>query len=108
MNRCKIIIQDEVNVKIDGLDVEIRRKIANKLKWAVPYARYLPQYKLGRWDGKVGFFGLGGNGYVNHLDVIIQLLNDYGIEIEESQNLTPMIGSTISIEASSCSRFFAS
>lgn len=83
MNRCKIIIQDEVNVKIDGLDVDIRRKIANKLKWAVPYARYLPQYKLGRWDGKVGFFGLGGNGYVNHLDVIIQLLNDYGIEIEE-------------------------
>ena len=81
--RCKIIINDEVNVKIEGLPVEIRRKIANKMKYEVPYARYLPQYKLGRWDGKVGFFGLGGNGYVNHLDTIINLLQESGVEIEQ-------------------------
>ena len=81
--RCKIIINDEVNVKIEGLPVEIRRKIANKMKYEVPYARYLPQYKLGRWDGKVGFFGLGGNGYVNHLDTIISILQESGVEIEE-------------------------
>ena len=81
--RCKIIINDEVNVKIEGLPVEIRRKIANKMKYEVPYARYLPQYKLGRWDGKVGFFGLGGNGYVNHLDTIINLLAESGVEIEQ-------------------------
>ena len=80
--RCKIIITDEVNVKIEGLPVDVRRKIANKLKFSVPYARYLPQYKLGRWDGKVGFFGLGGNGYVNHLDKIIEYLNESGVEIE--------------------------
>jgi len=43
----------------------------------------LPQYKLGRWDGKVGFFGLGGNGYVNHLDTIINLLTESGVEIEQ-------------------------
>ena len=81
--RCKIIISDEVNVKIEGLPVEVRRKIANKFKFQVPYARYLPQYKLGRRDGTVGFFGLGGNGYVNHLDKIIQYLNEAGVEIEE-------------------------
>ena len=81
--RCKIINNDEVNVKIEGLPVEIRRKIANKMKYEVPYARYLPQYKLGRWDGKVGFFGLGGNGYVNHLDTIINILQESGVEIEE-------------------------
>ena len=81
--RCKIIINDEVNVKIEGLPVEIRRKIANKMKYEVPYARYLPQYKLGRWDGKVGFFGLGGNGYVNHLDTIINLLQESGVEVEQ-------------------------
>ena len=81
--RCKIIINDEVNVKIEGLPVEIRRKISNKMKYEVPYARYLPQYKLGRWDGKVGFFGLGGNGYVNHLDTIINLLQESGVEIEQ-------------------------
>ena len=58
MVSCRIVIQDEVNVKVENLPVEYRRKIANKLKFAVPYARYLPQYKLGRWDGKINFFGI--------------------------------------------------
>lgn len=84
--RCKITIADEVNVKIHNLPVDVRRKIANKLKFTVPYARYLPQYKLGRWDGKIGFFGLGGNGFVNHLDVIINLLHQSGIEIDEVED----------------------
>ena len=34
--RCKIVIADEVNVKIEGLPVDVRRKIANKFKFAVP------------------------------------------------------------------------
>ena len=41
----------------------------------------MPQYKLGRWDGKVAFFGLGGTGYVNHLDVVSDILNRQGVEI---------------------------
>ena len=70
MASCKLIIEDEVNIKLEGVTVDVRRKLSNALKFEVPYARYMPQYKLGRWDGKVGFFGLGGSGYVNHLDVI--------------------------------------
>ena len=84
--RCKITIADEVNVKIHNLPVDVRRKIANKLKFTVPYARYLPQYKLGRWDGKIGFFGLGGNGFVNHLDVIVNLLHQNAVEIDEVED----------------------
>ncbi len=83
MISCRIIIQDEVNVKVENLPVEYRRKIANKLKFQVPYARYLPQYKLGRWDGNVAFFGIGGTGYVNHLDIIVNTLVDAGVEIAE-------------------------
>ena len=83
MVSCRIIIQDEVNVKVENLPVEYRRKIANKLKFAVPYARYLPKYKLGRWDGKINFFGIGGTGYVNHLDIIVNTLVDAGVEIAE-------------------------
>ena len=30
--KCKIIIKDEVNFKVEGLPVDIRRKLANKLK----------------------------------------------------------------------------
>ena len=75
MATCKLIIEDEVNIKLEGLDVDVRRKLANSLKFEVPYARYMPQYKLGRWDGKVAFFGIGGTGYVNHLDTITEVLS---------------------------------
>ena len=86
MPSCRLIIQDEVNIKIDGLPVDVRRKISNALKFEVPYARYMPQYKLGRWDGKVGFFGLGGSGYVNHLDTINSVLHKCGVQIDEIED----------------------
>mgnify|MGYP001577926680 FL=1 len=78
---CKLIIEDEVNIKIEGLDVDVRRKLANALKFEVPYARYMPQYKLGRWDGKVAFFSIGGTGYVNHLDTIFSILQRNKVQI---------------------------
>jgi len=81
MPTCKLIIEDEVNIKLEGLDVDVRRKVSNALKFEVPYARYMPQYKLGRWDGKVAFFGIGGTGYVNHLDKIVEVLNKNSVEI---------------------------
>jgi len=86
MKTCKLVIEDEVNIKIEGLDVDIRRKLSNALKFEVPYARYMPQYKLGRWDGKVAFFGLGGTGYVNHLDTISNVLHKQGVEIVDIED----------------------
>ena len=86
MTSCKIVIHDEVNLKVEGLPVDIRRKIANKLKFQVPYARYLPQYKLGRWDGTVGFFGLGGSGYINHLETILEVLHSNGVEVADIED----------------------
>ncbi len=47
----------------------------------------MPQYKLGRWDGTTTFFGLGGNGYLNHLDVILGILEECGVDIEEIEDL---------------------
>lgn len=81
MASCKLIIEDEVNIKLEGLDVDVRRKIANALKFEVPYAKHMPQYKLGRWDGKVAFFGISGTGYVNHLDVVCDILQKNNVEI---------------------------
>ena len=82
MPSCKLIIKDEVNIKFDGLSVETRRKIVNKLKDELPYARHMPAYKLGRWDGTKTFFGIGGTGYLAHLDVILPIIEDSGYEIE--------------------------
>ena len=86
MATCKLIIEDEVNIKLEGLAVDVRRKLANSLKFEVPYARYMPQYKLGRWDGKVAFFGIGGTGYVNHLDTIVDVLTKQGVEIVDIED----------------------
>ena len=81
MRSCKLIIEDEVNIKLEGLDVDMRRKISAALKFEVPYAKHMPQYKLGRWDGKVAFFGIGGTGYVNHLDVVQGVLERNDVQI---------------------------
>lgn len=86
MTSCKLIIRDEVNIKFEGLPVEVRRKISNSLKFELPYARHMPQYKLGRWDGTTTFFGLGGNGYLNHLDVILAILDECGVEVADIED----------------------
>ena len=82
LSKCKLIIKDEVNIKVEGLDVVTRRKIVNKLKFDLPYARHMPAYKLGRWDGTKTYFGIGGNGYLTHLDVILPIIEQDGYEIE--------------------------
>lgn len=86
MTNCKLIIEDEVNIKFEGLDVDVRRKLVNALKFEIPYAKHMPQYKLGRWDGKVAFFGIGGTGYVNHLDVIVDILQKNNVQIADIED----------------------
>lgn len=82
MRQCKIIVKDEVNIKIEGLDLDMRRKLVNQFKYAVPYARYLPAVRLGRWDGKVAFFQLGGSTYVNLIPEILETLDKHGWDVE--------------------------
>jgi hypothetical protein len=48
----------------------------------VPYARYLPAVRLGRWDGKVSYFQMGGSTYVNLLPEILPVLDAEGYDIE--------------------------
>ena len=82
MKRCTIQINDEVNIKIEGLDLDARRALVNRFKYDIPYARYLPAVRLGRWDGKASFFQLGGSTYVNLLPEIIPILEQYNYDIE--------------------------
>jgi superfamily II DNA or RNA helicase len=79
---CKIIIRDEVNCKIEGLDADTRRRLVAKFKYEVPYARYLPSVRLGRWDGKIAYFQLGGSTYINLLPEVIEYLTDRNWEFE--------------------------
>ena len=88
MKLCTIQIKDEVNIKLDGLDLEVRRNLVNSFKYDVPYARYLPAVRLGRWDGKVSYFQMGGGTYVNLLPEIIPILEkfNYDIELDDQRN----------------------
>ena len=64
MRTCVIRILDEVNAKIVGLEVTTRNRLAKELKFFMPYAFHVPAYKLGRWDGCVSFFSIGGGTFV--------------------------------------------
>lgn len=80
--QAKLIIKDEVNVKIEGLDLVTRKKLVDKFKYEIPGARYQPSVRLGRWDGKVAFFQLGGSTYINLLPEILPLLENYNYDVE--------------------------
>jgi superfamily II DNA or RNA helicase len=86
MTSCVIHIRDEVNIKISGLEVSTRRKLEKQFKYFQPWAYHSPAYKLGRWDGCVSFFSLGGSSYFNLLDQILPTLVDEGYHIDIDDN----------------------
>jgi superfamily II DNA or RNA helicase len=82
MRTAILTIRDEVNVKIEGLELGERKALVDKFKFEIPGARYLPAVRLGRWDGKVSFFQLGGGTYINLLPEILPWLEERGYDVE--------------------------
>ena len=82
MKECKLIIKDEVNVKLEGLELGDRKTLMKMFEFEVPGARYLPSVRLGRWNGKTSYFALGGSTYINLLPEILPLLDQAGYDIE--------------------------
>ena len=81
MRTATIIIKDEVNIKIEGLELDARKKLVNTFKYEMPGARYLPAVRLGRWDGKIAYFQLGGSTYTNLLPEIVPILESFNYDI---------------------------
>lgn len=90
MKECKVIVKDEVNVKLEGLDLPDRKTLMKMFEYEIPGARYLPSVRLGRWNGKVSYFSLGGSTYINLLPEILPLLDQagYDIELEDLRDYT--------------------
>jgi len=82
MSITKLIIQDEVNCKFEGLDPACRRKMVQSLEFILPYARHTPAFKLGRWDGKMSFCDIGARSYLNLLDILLPIVQEHGYEVE--------------------------
>lgn len=91
MKKAKFIIKDEVNLKIEGLDPDIRRKLTSMFKYEIPGARFTPAVKLGRWDGKVSYFQLSGSTYINLIPEIIPVIEQSGYQVELVDNRNPPI-----------------
>ena len=85
MNITKLIIKDEVNCKFVGLSPEIRRTLYTRSKIFNPANRFVPSCRLGRWDGCVYYFTMGGDTYINLIEPIIEYLaaKDYTVELED-------------------------
>jgi len=83
----RLVIKDEVNIKLENLPLDARKKLANTFKYENPTARYHPAYKLGRWDGMVSMFGLGGNGYLSQLEKCLEVLASLKINIDDVEDL---------------------
>jgi superfamily II DNA or RNA helicase len=90
MKQCTIVIRDEVNIKIEGLDLDCRKALVTAFKYENPAARYLPAVRLGRWDGKIAYFQLGGSTYVNLLPEIMPILDkfDYSPVLDDQREYT--------------------
>jgi superfamily II DNA or RNA helicase len=87
MKQATIIIRDEVNIKIEGLDLDVRKALVTAFKYENPAARYMPAVRLGRWDGKIAYFQLGGSTYTNLLPEILPILErfDYDVELDDQR-----------------------
>ena len=90
MRQCKLVIKDEVNVKIEGLELSERKTLMKMFEYEKPGARYSPSVRLGRWNGKVSYFSLGGSTYINLLPEILPVLEKtgYNITLEDQRAYT--------------------
>jgi hypothetical protein len=82
MKQVKLEIKDEVNCKFVGLELSERKALVKMFEYEIPGARYLPSVRLGRWNGKVSYFSLGGSTFINLLPEIIPVLDRIGYDIE--------------------------
>jgi superfamily II DNA or RNA helicase len=87
MKQATIVLRDEVNIKIEGLDLDCRKALVTAFKYENPAARYMPAVRLGRWDGKIAYFQLGGSTYTNLLPEILPILEkfDYDVELDDQR-----------------------
>ena len=82
MKTCTIVIKDEVNCKVENLELVDRKNLSKMFEYEKPGARYLPSVRLGRWNGKISYFSLAGSTYINLLPEVLTYLDNKGYDIE--------------------------
>lgn len=80
--KATIRVKDEVFCHISGILPQDQEFLENKFAEYVEGYRYMPQFRLGRWDGKIKFFDAQGKIYFRLLDDLVPYLDGWGYEID--------------------------
>lgn len=78
---CTVTIKDEVTCTFAGLKREHLDILTKSHSFFVPGYKYMPLYKLGRWDGKVSFFTNNGRAYQAFLPELITTVQRLGYKL---------------------------
>lgn len=84
--KCFITVRDEVWCSVTGLSPAHTNVLWDEFGVFVDGYFFMPQYKLGRWDGKIRFFEKTGKTYMRLLDKILPFLDKWGYDIELVDN----------------------
>lgn len=85
---AKIVLADEVNALVTGLDATTKTELDKHLTFFVPSAPFTPKYRLGVWDGKIHLFKDGWT-YINLIDedfVNILIKRGYEVDVIDQRN----------------------
>lgn len=95
--KCTLKILDEVNCTFIGLHPDTIQVLYNTYSVYAPNYNFNPEYKIGRWDGKLRYFQTTGKTYIQLLPEIVPQLVKHGysiktIDAREQRNIvTPVI-----------------
>lgn len=71
---CRIILEDEVNARIEGLHPTDCEVLVKQYAMFAPNYFFHPKFKLGMWDGKIKFFQSNGKCLVYFIEELIPKL----------------------------------
>lgn len=83
-------ILDEINVAVIGLTLKEYEHFYNKFGFYDNGYLFKPQYKLGRWDGKIRLFTKAGKTSIHFMETIIADLKEFGYSIKLIDNRNPI------------------
>lgn len=82
MKKAKLIIEDEVNVKFNGLYRSDINEVIDKTKIFKPSAKHTAAFKMKVWDGKESQFEEDGSTKFFMLDKILPIIEAQGYDID--------------------------
>lgn len=89
MKSCNVLLIDEVNCKLFGIDSIDLNRLIGAFSFLTPNYFFNPKFKFTDWDGKVSFVHKNGNTFINLLDEIIPALMKLGYTVDFTDNRTP-------------------